>query len=211
MDDLSKEGGPTGSEARAFGRGPGGLEGASPHEGEGAGLAASANPAASRPGVDHGRRGRCRGHLSTGGAAGPVALPGRWSGRGAWRGREAQGAEATGRPEGGSHRGDGLCAAANRASGGSSLGPPWPRLREGADPAPSATWRPLRPPACLLGQAEPPRRRSRRARCGSGASSLDHPSRIHYVGRHVAISSREVARALRRRACLACRSTDRSP
>jgi hypothetical protein len=44
MDDLSEEGCQTGPEARAFGRGPDGLEGTGPQEGEGSGLAASANP-----------------------------------------------------------------------------------------------------------------------------------------------------------------------
>src|SRR6266542_1426704 len=110
MNELTEEGCQAGPAARAFGRGPGGIEGAGPEEGEGSGLASSANSAVARPGLDDGRRCEGRGDLSAGGAAGPAAVPGGWSRRGAGRGREAEAGEAAGRAPGGCHRGDGLRA-----------------------------------------------------------------------------------------------------
>jgi hypothetical protein len=41
MNELTEEGCQAGPAARAFGRGPGGIEGAGPEEGEGSGLASS--------------------------------------------------------------------------------------------------------------------------------------------------------------------------
>src|SRR6266511_736179 len=117
MGELTKEEGRRVPRARAFGRGPGGIEGLGQEEGEGAGLAARAHSAAARSGLDHGRHGGGRRHVSGGGSPGRLAWLEGWARRGAWRGCAAHVAETPGRAEGGGDRGDGL-RAATAGSGG---------------------------------------------------------------------------------------------
>src|SRR6266496_6100117 len=112
MGEFTRDSAQSVSRSRAFGRGPGRIEGVGPAASFRASVAASSHSSTAGRWLDHGGRGERRGYIPAGSTAGRVAVPeGRACGS-AGRGREAEAGEAARCQAAGSDRGDGLRAAA---------------------------------------------------------------------------------------------------